>query len=475
MSLTKATYSMIDGAPANVLDFGADSTGSTDSTAAIQAAVDASLSVFFPAGTYLVAGSISLRTKSSLLGYSATLRKSGNTATAMISASNVNSILIDGLNIDGNYTVQTTAIETIGFYNVTNGTIRNMNCVNIGSATYFTGGTIYINNCNHVLLDNITINVSNGACSIFVDGASGKDVTVQNCSIVSSQSDSALATVTCDSVRFINNYCSTAPATIISFNSPNGTVAGNIVTASALTTFYGITIGHAVAGQDASYTRIYGNIVFMSTFGTAGIGVQSGDRCAITGNYISGGAANTGIISDDSNTIIANNTITNSGIGVSFSAGATNGIASNNNITTSLTYGIISQISCVLTGNYISTTLGTCQGIQLNAIGNTVAGNYIKVPGVTVSAGYSGSVDGGTSFRGNIINDADTSLTISLGAASTSTVLTNKNIIPGGLIYLMPLDANFAARVAYISSVSAGSATITYIAGTASSCKVVFL
>lgn len=41
MSLTKATYSMIEGAPVNVLDYGADPTGVADSTAAIQAAINA--------------------------------------------------------------------------------------------------------------------------------------------------------------------------------------------------------------------------------------------------------------------------------------------------------------------------------------------------------------------------------------------------------------------------------------------------
>ena len=40
MSLTKTSYSMIRGAPANVVDFGADPTGVADSTAAIQAALD---------------------------------------------------------------------------------------------------------------------------------------------------------------------------------------------------------------------------------------------------------------------------------------------------------------------------------------------------------------------------------------------------------------------------------------------------
>lgn len=56
MSLTKTTYSMIDGAAANILDFGADPTGVADSTAAIQAAQQASKYVYCPPGEYSVAG-----------------------------------------------------------------------------------------------------------------------------------------------------------------------------------------------------------------------------------------------------------------------------------------------------------------------------------------------------------------------------------------------------------------------------------
>lgn len=56
MSLTKATFSMIDGAAINVLDYGADETGVADSSAAIQAAIDAASTngkwVYVPAGTY---------------------------------------------------------------------------------------------------------------------------------------------------------------------------------------------------------------------------------------------------------------------------------------------------------------------------------------------------------------------------------------------------------------------------------------
>jgi hypothetical protein len=52
MALTKATYSMIEGAFVNVLDYGADNTGATDCSAAIAAAIATGKSVFFPAGSY---------------------------------------------------------------------------------------------------------------------------------------------------------------------------------------------------------------------------------------------------------------------------------------------------------------------------------------------------------------------------------------------------------------------------------------
>lgn len=68
MTLTKATFSMIDGADLNVLDFGADPTGTNDSRAQIQAAIDAGLAtnrpVFIPAGTYRIASVLTLSSSS---------------------------------------------------------------------------------------------------------------------------------------------------------------------------------------------------------------------------------------------------------------------------------------------------------------------------------------------------------------------------------------------------------------------------
>lgn len=77
MSLTKIPYSMIDGAPFNVLDYGADPTGVADSASAIQAAIDAvaagvggavGATVYFPTGTYLISQTINIPNRVALVG-----------------------------------------------------------------------------------------------------------------------------------------------------------------------------------------------------------------------------------------------------------------------------------------------------------------------------------------------------------------------------------------------------------------------
>jgi len=73
MALTKVSYSMITGAPVNILDFGANTTpGTTDMTAVLQAAVTAAVaagnSVYMPAGTYLITDTITCPAKTMITG-----------------------------------------------------------------------------------------------------------------------------------------------------------------------------------------------------------------------------------------------------------------------------------------------------------------------------------------------------------------------------------------------------------------------
>lgn len=67
MSLTKVTYSMIEGATFNVLDYGADRTGVADSKTAINLAFSAMEAagggtIYFPKGTYLVTDTVGNQT-----------------------------------------------------------------------------------------------------------------------------------------------------------------------------------------------------------------------------------------------------------------------------------------------------------------------------------------------------------------------------------------------------------------------------
>jgi len=79
MALTKVTYSMINGAFANIKDFGAVGDGIADDTAAIQAAITSLTAtggtVFFPAGEYKTDGGVTLVGNLTLQGETGTILK----------------------------------------------------------------------------------------------------------------------------------------------------------------------------------------------------------------------------------------------------------------------------------------------------------------------------------------------------------------------------------------------------------------
>lgn len=94
MALTKAHNRMIAGAYVNVLDFGATGDGTTDDTAAIQAALDYAKSsnnntVFFPAGEYLVTSTLTVAATRTV-GYFNTVNLIGVAAHASIIKSTLN-------------------------------------------------------------------------------------------------------------------------------------------------------------------------------------------------------------------------------------------------------------------------------------------------------------------------------------------------------------------------------------------------
>lgn len=90
---------MIEGAPANVVDFGAVGNGVANDTAAIQLALDSgALAVYFPAGTYLI-DSVSLYDNQKVYGDGANsiLRATNATADILVSGGTTGIIHIDSI------------------------------------------------------------------------------------------------------------------------------------------------------------------------------------------------------------------------------------------------------------------------------------------------------------------------------------------------------------------------------------------
>lgn len=84
MSLTKVSYSMIAGAVANVLDYGADPNGVSDSLSAFNAAFADASTVYVPEGTYLVTGTVVVPTNKNIFGTGNSSIISGNFAGAVL-------------------------------------------------------------------------------------------------------------------------------------------------------------------------------------------------------------------------------------------------------------------------------------------------------------------------------------------------------------------------------------------------------
>jgi len=188
MSLTKVSYSMINGAPANVLDFGADSTGVTSSYQAFVEALASSDAVFVPEGTYLIDQQIDITGNKTIYGppvgadgYQAAIINHTAASGSAFSATSdeFGGISIHNLRItggNGDYAIETSrplsnieniVMETydgggINLFNAGTGgtggwgsTIRNCKWVAPASLTTYRGVNIDTNG-GHVTIENFT-------------------------------------------------------------------------------------------------------------------------------------------------------------------------------------------------------------------------------------------------------------------------------------------------------------------------------
>lgn len=145
MSLTKVTYSMIQGAAANVLDFGADPTGAADSTAAVQTALDLGGAIYIAPGTYKITSTLEFKGDTELFGAGpgvSILKWYGPNTDTILQDTSVNdtaqinlNVIMRDFEIDGNsYAV---------------GSTFGLKCYRVGEAVF---ENLYIHDCGSSLL-----------------------------------------------------------------------------------------------------------------------------------------------------------------------------------------------------------------------------------------------------------------------------------------------------------------------------------
>ena len=156
MSLTKVTYSMIQGAVANVLDYGAVADGSTDSSTQIQAALDAGYAaVYVPEGNYYCSTGLTIPAGVTLFGTGFIPSTSGTVA---------GSVLTFGLSVAVCVTLSGNAgLESAGLREIT---VTRAS----GSVSASTVGVLVSNGYNPIIED--VASIRHGICFKF-DGSSG--------------------------------------------------------------------------------------------------------------------------------------------------------------------------------------------------------------------------------------------------------------------------------------------------------------
>lgn len=189
MSLTKVSYSMITGAPVNVIDVGAVGNGLTDNTTVISNAFNSGAAeVVIPEGTFVVSDITITSTTLRRVSGPGTLKLKNGANTHMLTLTGTNELVFDGVNFDGNKANQSGATQstrsnyilisltdatTVGtqfrsckFYNAYYGAVIN----NSGIRTLIDGCWFYA--CGMVSKD--------GTCDAIFNGTSAQGTRIVN-------------------------------------------------------------------------------------------------------------------------------------------------------------------------------------------------------------------------------------------------------------------------------------------------------
>lgn len=397
MALTKVSFSMIQGAVANILDYGADPTGATDSTAAIQAATAASNTVYIPDGTFNITGSsVGWDTVNdvTLFGNGWKSKIVRTDVGSVVEIENCTRVIVRDLYVQG--------VKT---YNAAAGGIDLLDCTYFSvTGNYVTASSrqgINIENCSEGSVSN------NHVTNSWQDG-----IMVRN--------GSRRVTVT-GNVVWENGEPTFSPPVgegIHVFGAQEIAIVGNTVKGNKDN---GITL------EGADYTTVTGNVIYGQV--VSGVSVNnatgySGIGAVITGNVIKDNGAFGVIVTRVSDGILSDNVIAENaseGISIGISSNPADvqerWSVSNNRITNNTNHGVLVNwfsSKNKISGNIIDQSTGTAaiNVVRAQCNSNIVHDNTI-LSGVLT--------DGGTTTR---IYDNDFGQKLSGSATLSSGVAT---------------------------------------------------
>ena len=274
MALTKVSYSMINGAAVNVLDYGADSTGVASASAALQSAIDSFSGsvgvVYFPNGSYKLTANVILPSNITLLSYGAIIVCNGFGFEVGASKSN---ILIDGLRFNSAYSTGVpNTIATPG--TCTQVTIQN--CL-------FYGGGFYVLSLGgrsiRVINNRFTGTPSQAHCAasngydVLISGNQFYDINLSAVVLIRYSVGVNVSNNTFDNIKNNPIFADTG--------AQNVTITGNVLTNTGDS---GILCANDQAGNVPTFVTISNNVVTGSP--DTGIGIIYGKNVTITGNVL---------------------------------------------------------------------------------------------------------------------------------------------------------------------------------------------
>lgn len=313
----------------DVTAFGADPTGANDSTSKIQAAINACPtggSVYFPAGTYTISGTINLtQSNRTIVGFGATIKPTSVPTFHLFQANSLVGLRITGLIFDGDFPS--------------------------GTGVGLTYGLLALTGCSNVYV---------------------ADCTFQNCNQVGIWMLGANTNIQVIGNTFQNFFCGI-------FSNWDGVNPSNQLQGSVIA-FNGFYNGNASTGTNFSGAiKLAGNTSFTSS------NVKSGNVIA-NNTIFSPGQMGVELNGGANNSTVVGNSIYGSGFGISF-ASMSGGLASGNVVNACVSYGLevaANAANCTLDGNLLDGRNGSgtaSPGIGMSIVystNTTVTGGSVQ-------------------------------------------------------------------------------------------------